>query len=269
MERRLGAGPDIYDAMQALSSTATGSTKAGEAVDPLMPWKLALAAAVEAVAALAYVAVAWRLARRKVDAPGRLAHNAFVAWWWAIAVYGATIAVLSLVVAGGHVKGDVGLLVHAGQVVALTVGATGLATYVMFIYTGHRMLLWPFAAYYAGVAAWALVMDVRHGPVGFVAGEWWITIAYETTPAAWKLLALTTLYLLPLIVATGLYFGLLRKVEEPHKRRRILLVGGSLLAWGGSTLAAQYAQHDFAMFATAVGGGLVSAIAVLMAYPPR
>lgn len=227
---------------------------------------LAVSGVTQLAAGVAYVLVARRLARRRVEGESALAAGAFVAWWGALGAYMLLWGVLTVVASGGYAPLGLFLGLRVVSVPLLMVSVAGLTFHVAYLWTGRRGLFLPIAGFYAlcGIAFFALTFV--EPPTRVNVGAWLVELS---RPGGTPLL--NRLYVaigLPPILASLAYGSLYRRVHEPIQRYRVALVAGSIFLWVASGLAARVAAGDFLKFFTLTVLGLAAAAAVVLAYYP-
>jgi MFS family permease len=89
------------------------------------------------------------------------------------------------------------------------------------------------------VFAFFLFFVLKQVPNGVVADKWGPKLSFEhpitSGPLVWILVALVVV---PPIVAAAAYLRLHAKVDDPQQKRRVLLVGWSILLWFLTSLGA-------------------------------
>ncbi len=233
------------------------------------PGTLVVVGVVNLVTASAFAAVGARLARRKVEAPDRLAVGAIAAWWLCM---GALVGIQGLEVLTS-VAGWSDLAVSSAARYAngglLAVGGWGLCFHVLYLRTGnHGWARW-LIPYYAVVAAgyWASVALhplVRLAPTAYeVTG---VTDPPLEGSLVWNVVV--AMVGLPLIAVCILYLVLARRLERRDQKRRARLASAGILAWVSAGLAAQLTGSPLADFLTITVLGLLAAVLVALAYFP-
>jgi hypothetical protein len=181
--------------------------------------------------------VARTVHRRPVSADARAARNAFVTWWACLGFLELVGALLMM----PFVPLDVPLFLEAtiAILLILCVGLWGLQFYLVYLYTNSRRSLIPLALGYLALFGLLLFVILKTGPFHVEATRWGPMLKgatdLEGTPLSWVVLLL---FVVPTMVAAGAYLSLYRKVQDPVQKRRILMVGLSILIWFGTGLGA-------------------------------
>jgi hypothetical protein len=181
--------------------------------------------------------VARTVHRRQVSPEARAARNAFVAWWACLSFLSVVAALLLM----PFVPLDVPLFLEAtiASLLILCGGLWGLQFYLVYLYTNSRRSLVPLALGYLALFGLLLFVTLKSGPFHVESTSWGPQLKGSTdlqgTPIYWVVILL---FIVPTLVAAGAYLSLYRKANEPLQRRRILLVGLSLLLWFGTGLGA-------------------------------
>lgn len=187
--------------------------------------------------AAVFALVARTVHRRPVSPEARAARNAFVAWWACLSFVSLVGALLLM----PFVPADVPLFLEAtiALLLILCAGLCGLQFYLVYLYTNSRRSLVPLMLGYLGLFGLLMYMTLRTGPFHVESTAWGRHLKGATdlqgTPVYW---AVILLFLVPTLLAAGAYLSLYRKVADPQQKRRILLVGLSILIWFGTGLGA-------------------------------
>lgn len=181
--------------------------------------------------------VARTVHRRPVSAEARAARNAFVLWWACLSVLSLVGALLLM----PFVPLDVPLFLEATIAILLILcaGLWGLQFYLVYLYTNSKRSMVPLALGYLALFGLLLFMTLKSAPFHVEGTKWGPQLKGATdlqgTPIYW---AVILLFLVPTLVAAGAYLSLYRKTSDPVQRRRIILVGLSILLWFGTGLGA-------------------------------
>lgn len=234
-----------------------------------MPWTLALSAAATFVGAVLFIRVGALLRARSFDAEhDQRAMRAFALWWAGIGA--STLFLSAMLVAGLAPSPSAGLVagLRIGSMAALSAALAGLLSHLVYVYTGRDRSVAISLAYSALFAALTgLILWSRPASVD-VTG--WTVEAVGARPAHPLVIPVVILaYLLPPMVAGGLYLGLLRRAEDATQRRRILVVGVGVLVWTGASLLARASDAALWQLLTRVAIGMVFAVLVARVYAPR
>jgi hypothetical protein len=233
-----------------------------------VPLTLAGVGAVHLVTAAAFFAVGARFRSRDVGPGMSLARNAFVVWWWCFGAYLALQGLVDLAAAAGQAPLGPLLAMRLLSGPLIAAAAWGLAYHILFLWSGRPGWALPLAFYYGAAGAVYSCWLWFHGPEGVEVGRWTADVTYADPIAGPVWNAVLASVGLPLVLGSLAFLALAFKVKDREQRYRIVLVGSSLLVWVVSGYAAQVAANDAMRFATIVGLGLATALAVLAAYYP-
>lgn len=192
--------------------------------------------------------------------PERLARNAFGLWWFALAAYTVEGAMDNLLAASGIRDISMYASLEYMGLTFLFVGLAGLMYYLLYLYTGRSWIIYPISLFYGLFLLIGFYVRTLRGTAGLDVGAWEVELipVHEVSPLLISLLQ--GALILPLIVGVLLYFLLYFMVETRLQKQRILLVGGALLFWFGTTgIAAAVDLTDAALW------GLVSRVIALIA----
>ncbi|HEX9815403.1 MAG TPA: hypothetical protein VGB18_00365 [Candidatus Thermoplasmatota archaeon] len=234
----------------------------------MAPFTLAIVAAINALTATSFGAVAARLSRRSTGGGHALAVGALAAWWGcmstllglqALEAALATIGVVSL----GF---STGIRMLNGPLLAT--GSWGLCFHVLYLWTGRERIALYIAPFFALVGFSYIASVVLHPIVDLIPSSYELTAVYDPPLEG----ALWTFVLaavgLPLIVATTFYLVLVRKLDQRDQRRRAMLASAGILLWVGSGLVIQLSGEPIADFVTYTAFGMLAAILVFLGYFP-
>jgi hypothetical protein len=224
---------------------------------------LALAGGLSIVTGLAFAIVARAVSQRMATEDRRLARRAHAAWWLCLGAYLVLQGALTILAGTGRATIDLYLASRIVAIPLLCASVWGLTFYLVFLYTGSTRAAIPLGVLYAAAAA-VFFYATFSVPQALIVRTWLIGIE-DSGPLYRFVYAIIGL---PPILASVAYFGLLRRARQPEQRYRIALLGGSILAYIGSGLAARLFASDAAIFATLVVMGLGAAAASLAAYYP-
>jgi hypothetical protein len=230
---------------------------------------LAVVGLVNALTALTFAAVGFRLLGRPVLREDRLAMRALTVWWWCMGL----VLVIQAALAFAGVQGLLAIPVFmAGRYLSgplLALGSWGLCFHILYLATGRRALAVPLAVYFAAIAVAYDATVVLHPITALAPAAWEVTPTYapplQGEPLWTAVLAGVGL---PLIAACFTYLALVRRLEARDQRRRVVLVSSGILLWVAAGLAAQLAGGPLARFFTITILGLLAALAVFLAYFP-
>jgi hypothetical protein len=196
-----------------------------------MEWRLLASAGSSFLIAGIYAYVGLRLVRRPAAGDARRASQRFGVFWLGL---GAHTALAGALTAAFLVGGPAPLLVAAAAFMACVVIAAmfwGLMSYLLFLYTGKRIVFrLTTLAYVAQLVPLLLAVAILR-PVGAYMEGWIPMIAYAN-PAGSALDGIASLtFIIPPLIASWMYLSLFRRVEDAAARWRIGLVGGSIGLW--------------------------------------
>lgn len=231
-----------------------------------------VAALLSLVGGVAYGYVGWRLSRRPVEGPSRLASNLFSTWWATIAVMTGLGALVRLGVVAGVLSFPLYLTWIYLAMLLLCLALWALLYYLVYLLTGSRRALAPITAFYAILFVALVYVITAARPQGMVVEGSRITLDFARPFEGLPVFFLTAAILGPHLVAAAGYFRLFFRVGGATQRYRIGLVSATLFAWFlSSALAAatDATESDWWLLASAVIG-LCASFVILMAYvPPR
>lgn len=224
---------------------------------------LAATAAVHAVVAASFLAVARAILRRRVQGN----HNATAAiavWWGAMAGYLLLQAALLASAALGPARLDWFLWSRLLAIPLLCSAAGGITYYVVYLITGQRRWRIPIALLYLGTAVVFHVQTFLPPPTALRVSPWLVELDIPRGPLT---LAVYVLVGVPPILASAALLVAARHMEAPQ-RFRARLVGSAILAYLGSGLAAYSLSGLWTQLLALNGVGLLAAALVLLAYYP-
>jgi hypothetical protein len=216
-----------------------------------------------------YLYVGRVLSGRKAASPdARLAWGLFVLWWYALAVTTFCGGLLSLLGAFGITLLPLFTTINIVNLLATCVALYGLMFYLLYLFTGRR-LLWPLAGFYFAYFILLVYYVQARVPTGVLVERWRATLAYQNPPGTLFVFALLLL-VFPQIIGSLAYFTLFYRVEAPTQKYRILLVSWSIIIWFLSAFLASIsglADQDWWQIASRLLG-LGAALAILFSYLP-
>lgn len=185
------------------------------------------------LSAAGFALVGRAIQQREVTAGMRVGQRAFVVWWYALAATTFVGALANLM----DLSLDAFLALTIIILLVLCVGLCGLLFYLVFLFTERRSLLVPMAIGYAGYFLFLTWFILAGQPVGVEHTDWGTRIEYADPIDSGPVFVAAILLLIgPQLLGAAGYLSLYWKVDDPHLRRRILLVSISILAWFGSSL---------------------------------
>lgn len=203
--------------------------------------------------------------RRPLPRDHRLAGRAF-AWSW---VGASAVALLNAVV----LLADDAQMLSPGWALAFVWanGVTGLLmlagvmAYLAYLLTGNRLAVPVVGVAYAAQLAALVYVLLRLEPSAAVATGWTLQFRFaEGQTAPWIPLVL----LVPALLASACYLGMIAKAEEPTARWRIGLVGGGLTMWSGAAILVRLADSPDAFVVARIAGAILAICAVVAYAPP-
>lgn len=234
------------------------------------------------LAALLYAFVGHRTGRRRVATEARGALRAWQFWWYAL----AAVTLLGVVVAP-WVRSQESVPLMLAYMVPLVVVLTGavasLLYYLLYLYTGSRMVLRWAVGYFLVLSVFlSLLVSGALSPAGYprfeADGAGGTTFESGPADGTYGTIAFVALLLLvvPLMASTLAYILLYFRLEGRTERYRIAMVGGGLLFWFSSSFLSGVARRALPEGLPEwwpVASRLISlaaAVVVLLGYyPPR
>lgn len=201
-------------------------------MDPAIPVILAISG----LSALVFVSVGRAVTKRPVSPDLLNVRNAFGAWWYGLGV-SSLLGVVQIAAFAATAGSDPALLTGISiiSVASLCIALWGLLYYLVVLFTNSQRWRWPLAACYAVFFAAILYLVLRLNPTGYhLEGYQLTTDQAESLQGNGFVLGFVLVLLLPQMLAALAYLSLYRKVQDPVQRRRVLLVGLSILLWFGS-----------------------------------
>jgi len=233
---------------------------------------LVAGAAYATAAALVYGFVAHRMARRNATNPEvRFAASLYALWW-------AGVGATSVVVAASNALGAAGVrslipyiaLDYLG-LLAVCVAVWGLLYYVAYLLWGNgNRILTVLTLFYGANVLIILVQLTLARPMDVHVSRWRADLVYDQSTAPAVVLALGTLVLLPIMIATVAYFSVYFQAVDASARYRVAAVTTSILVWLEGLFLGHIpslADHDGWQIAGHLAT-FASALIVLAAYHP-
>lgn len=192
--------------------------------------------------------------------PERVARSAFGLWWFCLAASTAKGAIQKVLATSAiHDIAIYASLEYIG-LAFLFVGLAGLMYYLLYLYTGRTWVIYPISIFYGLFLLVGFYVVTLQNAVGLEVGTWSVGLEYAHEVDALLINLLLGALILPLIGGVLLYFLLYFMVDAPVQKKRILLVGGALLFWfGTSGIAIAANLSDLALW------GLVSRVIAFIA----
>lgn len=212
-----------------------------------------------------FALVAQRVGQRAPHSPdARIAHRAFLAWWYGLGGYIAFLGFDAIAGAFGFASYPLFLAVRLVNIPLLCAALWGMLTYVIFMWRGNARVWRPAAIYAAGLGL-AYYATTFLNTDGIVVAEFSAGLR-DADPLYMNLVyAYFAIPLLSCIVAYGL---LVRRVRGSEQRYRILMVASSLFLWVASGLFGEVSGNRVIAFATVSAFGMGASLVFLLAYQP-
>jgi hypothetical protein len=235
-----------------------------------VPFTLLIGMLISFATAIVFVALATVLNRRHVHEAARPANVMFALWWYCIGlqqfVTGSRIALWAV---------DLPISLHVGLAfvgfAATVIGLAGLLVYLLYVFTGRTLMLWPLVTFYALYFGYYVTLVAELQPTAVVTDVWTVEFAYAVEPRAVFVLSFLTVLVGPQLMA-GLGLIVLAFLLPPSAARvRVMAVAAGVLLWFGAALLGAGAGLTAAWwdFVTHLIP-LVVGIGVLLVYrPPR
>lgn len=217
-----------------------------------------------------YGYVGWRLSRRRVSGPSRLASGLFTAWWFTLCGFTLAGALVRLGAWAGVVDLPMYLTWTYLSLLAVCFALWALLYYLVYLLTGSRRLMTPLSVLYV-LAYVAGVYVVSAGRAEALAVErWTVKLQYAQAPHPLAATLLLATILGPPIVAAAGYFRLYFRVEGATQRYRVGLVSVTFLTWFLSAMLAAASELNRVEWWPVASGviGLLAALLIYLAYRP-
>ena len=230
-----------------------------------MLWTLGFSGAVSLLAAAAFAYAGSRFVGRGAGAD-HAASSAFAAWWFGIGAYTGIQGAEDVLGAVGAAPVPLFVALRFATLPLICGAFAGLAHYVLHVRTGDPRWA-PRVWTYYGLLAVALVALVALGrPDAVVIQRWRTDVSYSAALRGPILLVVLLLIVLPEVAASWAYLALYRRAADPVQRRRVLVVGSSLLLWLVATAVSRASESDALQLVARPTLGAGVAIAVALAY---
>lgn len=234
-----------------------------------MLWTLAISAVGSGAAAAVYAGIASMLWHRPTSKEGRTATRAFALYWATTGGFLALAALQNGLAAAGAIPL---LLFVAARYLGLALACAGLAALVYyFAYprTGDRRWLARIAVAYGATLALVWWQVYASRPTGVAVKRWSTDLSYAGNIEGALYLPILVMLLVVPIAGAAWYLTLVRRVDEPRQRYRIVVValGVGLQLLG--ILVARLSDADLFQFLVRPVAGVVVAALVLSAFVGR
>ncbi|MEA3190506.1 MAG: hypothetical protein QOD77_1088 [Thermoplasmata archaeon] len=200
-------------------------------MDPAIPVILAIST----LSAFVFLVVGRAVTRRAVSPELKSVRDAFGLWWYGL---GLTSLLGVLQIAVFVLRGnDIPMLNTIGivSILALCAALWGLLSYLVFLFTNSQRYRWPLAIAYGLFFVFIVyLIEVLNVQEYHLKGYQLTSDEGESLQGSALALGFIVALLLPQMLAALAYLSLYPKVQDPVQRRRVLLVGLSILIWFGS-----------------------------------
>ena len=218
----------------------------------------------------AYAAVAWRLRKRIAPSgPGRQALALFGLWWSGIAGLFLLSGLAGALRAFAVDPPGLHLAITLAGMACVCAGVWGILYYITYLFSGRRTMLAPYLAYYAAVfvvLAYGAIADPSQ------AEAWRVSVSRLVILTGPVVTFGIVAFLVPVVVASGFYFSLYFRVEDPVQKYRVGLTSVAFAIWFGSAILAATLGFAHAPWWTTAGraiGVFASGLVLLGYWPPR
>ena len=214
-------------------------------------------------AALVAVLVGARLFSRRPEGDAGRAVRRFSAWWFGLAGFiVANQVAIMMTAAGVGAPALFSVLAHAANAI-LMVALWGLVSYVLYLFTGKRVVFPVVSVLYAIQLAWILAWTWSWGPAGLElteGGPRTIWARREPTPGESGLFALA--FLLPPIL-TSIALGVLRfRTRDATSRYRMMALSIGIFVWFVGAIVITASGEPTPL--KSIGGPIVGTICMLL-----
>lgn len=229
---------------------------------------LAVTALVHALTGFAFLYVGRAIALRVVAPEDRFAGIAYRVWWMALGAYLLIQSALHFLAATGNAPLAIFLAARVVTPALLAASVWGITFHILFLYTGRASLGRPLAIFFALAGLGLYYASFVPMPASVRVDPWLAELDGTGEGAVYR--AVYVLLGAPPLLASLGYLLAIRRADAPEARYRISLVGGSILLYIATGLAARLVAGDLAKFITLPVFGLATAGAAVLAYrPPR
>lgn len=217
------------------------------------------------------IRVGWVVAARRASSPRtQRAVAAFAGWWYALAATCSVTALVNLLVATADPPLSLVLGLQFLNLSAACMGLAALLYYLLYFYTGRTFWFWPLTIVYAVAAALLIRMVGAWQPVEFVATPWSVQISYASAASGFAVIVMGLLLIGPQLLASLAVLVLALRLPPSAERVRLLVVGGAIAMWFGSSLLASMLglTDDVVWQAIQIWVPIVLGISVLLVHRP-
>lgn len=212
-----------------------------------------------------YLFIGYRLARRKVSTPSRLAANQLAIWWGGLGVDLAIGGIELACALAGALTFSLAMTFYLVTVVVIVSSLWGLTGFLTYVYTGRYHLV-EVCGIYVGFYVAYLFWFFSQSPYALSIEAGSTVWQYHATPSLLLELVLVVILLGPEIVGAILYLSLWRRTRDTAQRYRIALVGGGILLWFALDVLVPGSTIPWLAFRTSLL--VIPAVMSLIAYFP-
>lgn len=234
-----------------------------------MLWTLAVSAVGSGAAAAVYAGIAVTLWRRPTSEEGRTATRAFAIYWATTGGFLAIAALQNGLAAAGTTPLPLFL---AARYLGLALACAGLAAlvyYFAYLRTGDRRWLTRIAVAYAATLALVWWQVYASRPTGVAVMRWSTDLSYAGNIEGALYLPILAMLLVVPIAGAAWYLTLVRRVDEPRQRYRIVVVALGIGLQLLGILIARLSDADLFQFLVRPVAGVIVAGLVLSAFVER
>jgi len=207
-----------------------------------------------------YAAVGVVVGRRAVSRESLPANRGFQFFWYSLAFLTLFTPLTYLLqdVFSAHFLAYLYILEFLLIVIVAAIGA--LTYYLLYVYTGRSWVFWPVAGYHLLLLTWLMGLIASLQPYAYDPTNPACNggLCYHNQSSELSSSALGLSLILPILIATVMYFALIFRVTEPEQRRRIGMVSAALFAWFGSSLLGSIIHGTFQTASGQVQAGPLS-----------
>lgn len=215
----------------------------------------------------AYVGL--RFVPRRISRENQLANQAFATYWTCMGLYMLLSGALEASASLGYAPFGLFLGARYLSLPILTLSIGAVTFYFVHLFTGRQTLAWVV------VGAYSLVLMVMtfyirdREPFGVLVAPWNTDLLYARPYESLAFDLILLALVVPPIVGAVFYLRLRKSVSDPYDKRRIVLVGSSILVWSLAAVIVRVASgDDFLEFLSRPVLGLLVAGTVVSAFRP-
>ena len=216
-----------------------------------------------------FMLVGLRFVPRRTSRENQLANQAFSAYWTGVGAYTLVSGTLEVMASMGYAPFPLVLFVRYASLPLLTIGIGSLTFYFLYLFSGRQSWLWPVVGFYSLVLTTTTFYIRDREPVGVRIDAWNTDLAYAAPYESGLFAIILLMLVLPPIVGSLFYLRLRRRLADPADRRRVILVGTSILAWSAAAVLARVASgNDLIELLSRPVLGLAVVGTILLAFRP-